>query len=359
MGRHTLKIILIICLATLCLTCANDKQVNNTADPVILNDREIIANYGDTLVFRYPDINSTDEIKYHNLPDWLLSDGDSVFGRVPHSGDDSFFDAVIYDGLVFDTITFQIRISPRFIIYGDTRSGHTTHQRIVENILMRKPKTVFHTGDLVNNGLLQSDWDRFFSISSELLSVTDYYPVIGNHENQSSIFFKSFDLPGNEQWYSLAYPGVRFIILNSCVETEIDSPQTRWLEKTLIEADKSKDFIVALFHHPPFSTGIHPDEQNIREKWVPLFEQYKVDIVFNGHNHCYEKLKCGSVYYIVTGGGGAPLYNSVYQLDCSQLYLKQYHFCEMSVTANDLYVRVYNFDNDMIDKIRLSKKFSP
>ncbi|MFW5740881.1 MAG: metallophosphoesterase family protein, partial [Myxococcota bacterium] len=38
------------------------------------------------------------------------------------------------------------------------------------------------------------------------------------------------------------------------------------------------------------------------------FEQYHVDIVFSGHDHCYERSTVNGVKYVVTGGGGAPLY---------------------------------------------------
>ena len=41
---------------------------------------------------------------------------------------------------------------------------------------------------------------------------------------------------------------------------------------------------------------------------VPLFERYKVHAVFCGHGHNYQHHLKNGVHYIVTGGGGAPLY---------------------------------------------------
>jgi len=59
----------------------------------------------------------------------------------------------------------------------------------------------------------------------------------------------------------------------------------------------------------------------VQDALVPLFEQYGVDMVFNGHDHHYERTcpiragQCssaqeGGVVYYVTGGGGAPLYKT-------------------------------------------------
>jgi len=39
-----------------------------------------------------------------------------------------------------------------------------------------------------------------------------------------------------------------------------------------------------------------------------LFTQYGVDIVFSGHEHQYYIYQKDSIAYVVTGGGGAPIY---------------------------------------------------
>jgi hypothetical protein len=83
------------------------------------------------------------------------------------------------------------------------------------------------------------------------------------------------------------------------------------------------------FHHPGFnSSKAHFKEQHMRVL-APVFEQGKVDVVFTGHVHNYQRSypmtydpatsqwtldKSGSdrpkgVIYLVTGGGGARLYN--------------------------------------------------
>jgi len=296
-------------------------------------------------------------VEYINVPEWLTPDGDSLFGIPPDGISDSCFLVAVSDGLEADTQMVWIDMIPSIAVYGDSRTGHTQHQQIVDLIRATEPIAVFHTGDLVNNGLLQSDWDAFFDITADMLAESEFFPAMGNHEFQSPIYFSSFELPNNEQWYSVIRNNIQFIILNSCVASDSGSEQYLWLENELTGIDDSIDFVVAVFHHPPYSTGIHAeDEMNLRESWVPLFEQYDVDIIFNGHDHDYERSFCGGRYYIVAGGGGAPLRDQARTHPCSQLFIKTYHFCKLSKVDDRLIVKVFDINALLIDQFELSAR---
>jgi Purple acid Phosphatase, N-terminal domain/Calcineurin-like phosphoesterase len=69
--------------------------------------------------------------------------------------------------------------------------------------------------------------------------------------------------------------------------------QTRWLEATLAAArrDTSIDWIIAQMHHCACSSSRHGNgsDLGIREEWLPLFDQYEVDLVLCGHDHGYER----------------------------------------------------------------------
>jgi predicted phosphodiesterase len=295
-------------------------------------------------------------IEYRNYPDWLTSDADSLYGTPPDGLSDTGFTVFVSDGSLEDSLMVTIRIIPCLLVYGDTRTNHNIHQQIVDLILPHQPSTVFHSGDLVNNGNSSSDWDTFNTITSQLRLMFEFYPALGNHEYQSQLYFDNFDLPNNEQWYSVERNYIRFIILNSCVATNIGSEQYQWLETNLASVPDSVKFIAAVFHHPPYSTGPHTeDEMSLRQTFIPLFEQYGVDIVFNGHDHDYERSYCGGIYYIVTGGGGAPLYDQARTHPCSQLFLKTYHFCKLSSIGDSLIVKVYDNSSQLIDQFTLEK----
>ena len=69
--------------------------------------------------------------------------------------------------------------------------------------------------------------------------------------------------------------------------------QTIWLEKTLAESrhDPSVDMIVVFMHQVPLSSSAtgNGSDLGIRQQWLPLFDQYQVDLVLNGHDHDYER----------------------------------------------------------------------
>jgi predicted phosphodiesterase len=295
-------------------------------------------------------------IQFENLPFWLDSGADSTFGIPPDGSGDTYFTIIASDGILSDTMSVTIRMIPCLVVYGDSRTGHDIHQQIVDLMVDMQPEAVFHTGDLVANGYISAQWDTFNLITSQLRATAEFYPALGNHENQSPLYFENFDLPNNEQWYSIEKNGIHFIILNSCVAIGVESDQYQWLESDLAGIDDSIKFIAAAFHHPPYSTGPHTeDEKGLREILVPLFEQHGVDIVFNGHDHCYERSFCGGIYYIVAGGGGAPLYDQAREHPCSQSYLADYHFCKLSSIGDRLVVKVYDTDSQIIDRFELSK----
>ena len=68
--------------------------------------------------------------------------------------------------------------------------------------------------------------------------------------------------------------------------------QNGWVAATLqsLRADPAIDFIVVGFHHCMYCTNtVHGSDGGVRDAWGALFDQYRVDLVVNGHNHSYER----------------------------------------------------------------------
>jgi alkaline phosphatase D len=68
--------------------------------------------------------------------------------------------------------------------------------------------------------------------------------------------------------------------------------QTQWLAQTLAaaRADTTIDWIVVQMHQCALSSSTDNGcDAAIRQAWVPLFDQYQVDLVVNGHDHDYER----------------------------------------------------------------------
>jgi predicted phosphodiesterase len=340
-------------------SCSKDRPIMPVSHPPLVAPFDITEATGGIpycykLLFVDPD-NNNDRIEYVDLPSWLTQDDDSVFGTPPDGAPDTSFGAIVSDSLTSDTCLVQIDLISCLVVYGDTRTGHDIHRQVVAHISDVKPAAVFHVGDLVENGYLESQWTVFNEITADLRSSAVFYPALGNHEHQSQLFFDNFDLPNNEQWYSVDINFVHFVVLNTCVAIEPGTEQFLWLESDLSNIADSIRFIAVVMHHPPYSAGQHvEDERGLRQSIVPLFEQHGVDIVFVGHDHTYEHSYCGGVHYVVTGGGGAPLHNQARAHECSLLFRKVYHFCKLSAIGSSLYIKIYDTESRLIDHFYLT-----
>jgi acid phosphatase type 7 len=341
-------------------SCQSDKHHEPVGKPpMIISPTETEADAGVFYCYvadyQNPD-GSPAVAKYDSLPSWLAASADSVCGVPPIGAADTSFRLIVSAGRLADTQHVSVSLIRPILIYGDTRTNNDIHRQIAAKMLLQHPVVVFHTGDLISDGFNSSEWDTFNTITADLRATAEFFPALGNHENQSPLFFENFVLPGNEQWYSINRNKIHFVVLNSCVSTKAGTEQFSWLQSDLENIPDSIMFIVAVLHHPPYSTGPHAeDEMGLRQTIVPLFEQYGVDVVFTGHDHSYERSYCGGRYYIVTGGGGAPMYDQTRQHPCSQLFLKIHHYCRLSRFGDELRVRIYDGEQQVIDQFVVAK----
>lgn len=242
------------------------------------------------------------------------------------------------------------------VIYGDSRTGHDAHREVVSAMVKVEPIAIFHTGDLVADGRNPFHWAIFNEIVAPLLKSADFYPAAGNHEYNSNLYFDNFDLPGNEHWYTVDINSLHFVILDSNSPLGIGSEQYQWLKNDLERVSNNGFFVIVVFHHPPYSSGPHgPDEKNLRDSIVPLFEKYGVHMVFNGHDHIYERSNKNKIFYVVTGGGGAPLYKKENYNPFSQVFIRENHFCRLQKSENQLIVDVFNQYLEVIDHFAVKK----
>jgi acid phosphatase type 7 len=208
----------------------------------------------------------------------------------------------------------------RFAVYGDTRGGHAVHARIVDSLLAEAPDFVVVTGDMVLRGSDEGGWQRFFQITGELLGRVPYLPAAGNHDigragDEQRRMGEIFALPPAAgpprpewaHWYSFDVGGVHFAMLDSnAYEAE---EQLAWLRADLAAArTRGQRALFAAVHDGPYSRGIHGGSQIARERYAPILAEYGVVMLFAGHDHLYQRGEAGRLRYIVSGGGGAPLY---------------------------------------------------
>jgi len=237
-------------------------------------------------------------------------------------------------------------------VYGDSRTGHEVHERVIAAIDARKPALVFHTGDLVADGHSMTDWNTFNRITAPLRAHTPFYPALGNHEDESPLYFANFDLPGNEQWYAVRRFGAHLIILDTNVPFGPGSSQYQWLADEL--AANEDRYLLVLFHNPPFSlTREEETTLRVREYLVPLFEAHGVNAVFCGHDHNYERFLVNGITYVITGGGGAPLYGRTRNDPRNKKFARVNHYCMLDITPDHLQLDVYDLDGHSVDSYKI------
>lgn len=251
-------------------------------------------------------------------------------------------------------IDYSIDFTPaaKAAVYGDSRTNHDIHQKIVNGIKSKNPQHVLNTGDLVEDGEVADQWATFNKITEELRAKTKFYAAVGNHEKNSQLYFDNFVFPGNERWYTFDAGKARFFILDYSASLAVGSEQYDWLEKQLKESGTKKK-IVAL-HYPIFNSGEHElDELGLKTTLIPLLEKYKVSAVFSGHDHDYERSSFNNIYFFVTGGGGAPLYTQTRQIPESQKFISAYNYVILKITKSKIKVIVYDIDGNAIDQIEI------
>ena len=82
---------------------------------------------------------------------------------------------------------------------------------------------------------------------------------------------------------------------------------------------------------------------------------WSVDIVFAGHNHYYARASVEGVQHITTGGGGAPLYAPDPNFDRVVTSAESYHFCEVEIQGNNLYVTARDESGVILDYLNITK----
>ena len=160
-------------------------------------------------------------------------------------------------------------------------------------------------------------------------------------------------MPGPYYTRKLGDGEVQLFFLDSNV---VSATQTAWLEQQLSESTAT--WKIALFHHPPYTCGGHAGNLDVARRWVPLFEDYGVQLVLSGHDHNYQRFAArNGVTYVVDGGGAAGLYR---MHGCPRSYpprvraLYQHGF--LYVTASDSQLDVFAVDlrGRAIDRFRLT-----
>jgi hypothetical protein len=121
--------------------------------------------------------------------------------------------------------------------------------------------------------------------------------AIGNQEvemeSKFAQYMEHFNL--TSQYYSFDYQNVHFTVMSDYVPDEIGSEQYRFVQNDLAKAaaDPNIDWIIVVHHRNAYSSTANSVISGAFGQWKeayhPLFEQYNVDLVLQGHHHSYQR----------------------------------------------------------------------
>ena len=241
-----------------------------------------------------------------------------------------------------------------FIAYGDSRGRRDgvaiqyEHSLVIDSMIAQVKKLsatdypvkfVLQSGDAVVDGRDARQWNvSFVPLINRLTTEAGvpYFLVPGNHEGTTSpsglenyLDAVSTLIPPkgsprrleSSTTYSFGYGNTFVIALDANIAD--DQKQYEWIKGQLEGLDRKRYSNVFVFcHQAPFSSGPHggahtePPTVALRARYMPLFHQHHVRIVFSGHEHLFEHWverytdSNGQhrMDLVVSGGGGAPIY---------------------------------------------------
>ena len=288
----------------------------------------------------------------------------------------------------------------RFVVFGDGGAGTYEQAAVAERVYSARPDYVVITGDIVYvRGRVSEYLDLYFPVynadapsawsGAPLLRSTPIFAAPGNHDMvdrnfdrfpDALAYFYYCDPPANgpeptpdgrgtpvlqgandrrkafldaagpayprAASYTFDQGGAHWVVLDSNPHADWNDPAlARWLEADLNSpAARDAAWRFVAMHHPMFnSSHAHGDDQRMRVI-APILERGKVDVVFAGHVHNYQRTRPlrfaptpglgdepgslvageftydrtfdgvthttpSSPLYIVTGAGGARLYD--------------------------------------------------
>jgi 3',5'-cyclic AMP phosphodiesterase CpdA len=274
--------------------------------------------------------------------------------------------------------TFKESGAVRFHVVGDSGTGSLAQLRVAEQMESSPADFLMHVGDLVYYAITHQNADlKLFSVYSEEMRTRPWFLAPGNHEMyiDPKAALELFHLPtntmsGTEHYYSFDHGDVHFVVAWSDLQAGSTyapgSAQYQWLDADLAQTSKPWKFL--FFHQTWRTSAAHwsddydrnaiPDSRQLDESMGELARKHGVQIVFNGHDHCYERLAPGGgPVSFVSGGGGTVMYPLANPHPDDVQFYPLHHFLRVTVAGEEALVEAVGVDGEVFDKLHVRRSF--
>ncbi|GEO03721.1 hypothetical protein AAE02nite_13850 [Adhaeribacter aerolatus] len=221
----------------------------------------------------------------------------------------------------------------RIGIFGDCGTNNVQQRTVRDQFVKYLGNNYMDSWILLGDNSYENGTDaqyqpNFFNVYKDnLLKKYPLFPAPGNHDygnidfpyvnvpnrGYDIAYYQNFSMPiagesggvpsNNPAFYSFDIGNIHFLSLDSYGRESKSaykmydtlSEQAQWVKRDL-EANKNKGWVVAYWHHPPYTMGTHDSDKEadlikIRTDFIRILERYKVDLIICGHSHVYERSK--------------------------------------------------------------------
>lgn len=223
-----------------------------------------------------------------------------------------------------DVFTFTTRESNpsdyTFLYLSDTQFGTDNVQggNELQNVINgattligEDPAFMMHGGDFGDVTSYSFLYGNIIGQARNWFAKHPSFVATGNHDSDSKVLTSRFAMPTDDGGnFSFNYGNAHYVVLNNGPEgkKEFDSNIGTWLSSDLSKSANQKQWTIVMFHRPMFSvqdyegTVVDDHVAARREKLLPVFDEYGVDLVLQAHTHTY------SYTYPITAGSGDGKY---------------------------------------------------
>jgi hypothetical protein len=273
----------------------------------------------------------------------------------------------------FTTAPADTQAAPiSFLVFGDNRTDDVSHAAVVRAMAESPSDFLINTGDAIEDGNDAEQWQRFFEIEKGLIKERCLFIAVGNHELKEQAgtnFLRYFGPEANPSaapaersdrrvlYRTVRWGAVRFFFLNG-LDTFVGGAEKEWLDAELTKADNEPGLTwrIVVVHHGAWAAGPHGPNPRLMAAHAPeMWKAHRIDLVLSGHDHIYERGESDGMKYIVSGGGGAPLYRVKGPNTNVRMVESTYHFLDAKIDGTKMTIAAKRIDGSLMDRCSFTK----